>query len=70
MEEQPSPNKKFNVMDVGRGVGVLGEAGKRFLIRPAEQIVSDSEMLVKQAAYLRLTIVFVGAQYVAADVFH
>lgn len=69
MEEQPSPNKKFNVMDVGRGVGVLGEAGKRFLIRSAEQIVSDSEMLVKQA-YLRLTIVFVGAQYVAADVFH
>lgn len=47
MEEQPSPNKKFNVMDVGRGVGVLGETGKRFLIRPAEQIVSDSEMLVK-----------------------
>ncbi len=40
MEELPSPNKKFNVMDVGG----LGEARARLLIRPAEQIVSDSEM--------------------------
>lgn len=52
--------------------GGLGEAGDRLLIRPAEQIVSDSEMsyLVKQAAYFRLTCVFVHVQYAAADAFH
>lgn len=42
MEELPSPNKKFNVVDVGGGVG--GSQRERLLIRPAEQIVSDSEM--------------------------
>lgn len=42
---------------------MLGEAGMRFLIRPAERIESDSEMLVKQAACFRLTTVFVGEQH-------
>lgn len=60
MEEQPSPNKKFNVMDVGLGGG---KPRKRLLMRPAEQIVSASEVLVRQAACFRLTTVVVGEQH-------